>query len=234
MRTEQYIRFGELWIALMSTFLVAITLIRTAIYASIKPYITLILGPIILTMGLSDEFVDIILLVLIMMLSFLFWRGGEDIHFGRLFTLNMLLFFPAVIDYSTFNWVNIILPYNPTPTDADRLWVFGVGIMLQIAYLFLRYTVRFRYGRTELLNRGAEIDDVDKVSWGQMYYLAALVAGTSVICFILFQIYPYLDSLLDVAKGLPIPHITIGIAISLVVAGATVLYLRSSGEDIEE
>jgi len=234
MKTEQYIRIGELWVALMSTFLVGITLIRTSIYSSLKPYITMILSPILVTLGLSTEFIEMILLILIMALSFLFWRGGEDVHFGRLFTLNMFLYFPTVIDFSTFNWVNIILPYNPDPQDS-ALWVFGVGIMLQIAYLFLRYTVRFRYGRSELLNRGAEIEDVDKVSWGQMYYLAALVAGTSVICFILFEMYPYLDGFLGNVKQLPLPHIIIGIAVSFMVAGATVLYLRSVGDGkIEE
>ena len=227
---ESSLRTIEAFVAIAASYMASVTMVHTTLYLKI-------IGKFINYFGPEFEkyvpYINLGIIVLVMFIAFNYWKKGDEIGFGRLFNLNMLMFFPAVLDFSTFNWVGLIFNLTPIGEISDS-WVFGVGLLLQITYLMLRYTVRFRYGRTELLNRGAEIDDVDKVSWGQMYYLAALVAGTSVICFILFQIYPYLDSLLDVAKGLPIPHITIGIAISLVVAGATVLYLRSSGEDIEE
>ena len=180
MKTVQYIRGAELFIALISTFLVGYTMLNTSIYYNIRPYAQQILGPILLLFGLPAALIDFTLLLIVLSISFLLWREGTDVSFGRIFMLNMLLYFPAVIDQSTFNWVKIILPYTEIK-DLSALWVLGIGISLQITYLFLRYTVRFRLGRDELINRGAEIKDVDKVSWGQMYYLSALVGGTAII-----------------------------------------------------
>jgi len=232
MKAEQYIRGAELFIALISTFLVGYTMLNTSIYFNIRPYAQQIFGPILMLFGLPAALIDYVLLTIVLSLSFLLWRVGTDVSFGRIFTLNMLLYFPSVIDFSTFNWIKLILPYTET-SDLTRLWVFGVGISLQVTYLFLRYTVRFRYGRDEFINRGAEIEDVDKVSWGQMYYLSALVGGTAMICFVLFSLQELSRTFLDITSMIPSPHVIIGIFISLLIAGATVAYLRDSSKKEE-
>ncbi len=232
MKTEQYIRGTELFIALISTFLVGYTMLNTSIYYNIRPYTQQIFGPILILLGLPAALIDYVLLAIVLTFSFLLWRKGTGVSFGRLFTLNMLLYFPAVIDESTFNWIKIILPYTET-SILTPLWIFGVGISLQITYLFLRYTVRFRRGRDELINRGAEIEDVNKVSWGQMYYLSALVGGTAIICFVLYYLQLFSKQYLDITAIIPSPHVIIGITISLLIAGATVAYLRDSSNKPE-
>jgi len=229
MKTEQYIRGAELFIALISTFLVGYTMLNTSIYFNIRPYAQQMFGPFLILLGLPAALIDFVILGIAMTLSFLLWRAGTDVSFGRIFTLNMLLYFPSVIDFSTFNWIKVIIPYTET-SDLTPLWVFGVGISLQVTYLFLRYTVRFRYGRDELINRGAEMEDVDKVSWGQMYYLSALVGGTAMICFVLFYLQEISTTFLDITSMIPSPHVIIGITISLLIAGATVVYLRDSSK----
>jgi len=138
----------------------------------------------------------------------------------------MLMFFPAVIDFSMFNWVNLILPYDPRPR-VSVLWAFAVGLLLQATYLFLRYTVRFRLLQDELLGRGAEQGDVDEVSRGQMYYLASLVFGTAAISAAIYYVIPFVVGLVSIdVSGVPYPHIVIGVACILLLASAIVYYLR--------
>ncbi len=229
MKVVTYIRSVELGVALASTYMVAVSMVQTSVYAKLKPNLIRFIGPIMVSFGADPAFIDIVLLGLAMALSFTFWRRGDEAGFGRLFSLNMLMFFPAVVDFSMFNWVNLILPYEPAPA-VSAIWVFGVGLLLQATYLFLRYTVRFRGLRDELLNRGAESDDVDEVSKGQIFYLASLVLGTSALSTVVYYLVPFMRELFTIqAYGLPYPHIVIGIACSLLIAAATILYLRGGG-----
>ena len=229
MRVVTFIRGSELGIAIASTYMVAVTMIQTSIYAMIKPYVMTVLGPIMMLLGADIEYVDIVILGLVLGLSFNFWRRGDEAGFGRLFSLNMLMFFPSVLDFSTFNWVNLILSYEPSPA-VSSLWVFGVGLLLQATYLALRYTVRFRIARDEFFERGADPDDIDEVSKGQMGYLAALVLGTVVVSATLYYLVPIVTDMVSTeALGIPYLHVVVGAACTLLIAGATVLYLRDGG-----
>lgn len=226
MRAIGYIRSAELGVALASTYMVAVTVIQTSIYAKLKPYAVGFLRPLLEAYGLDPAYIDIVLLGLVMALSFTFWRRGDEAGFGRLFSLNMLLFFPAVIDFSMFNWVNLVMPYSPSPR-VSVAWVFGVGLLLQATYLALRYMVRFRLLQDELLGRGAEQNDVDEVSKGQMYYLAFLVSMTAVVSVVVYYTVPFVSGLIGAeATGIPYPHIVIGVACTMLIAAATILYLR--------
>jgi hypothetical protein len=229
MRVVTFIRGSELSVAIASTYMVAVTMIQTSIYAMLKPYALTVLGPIMMLLGADVQYVDIVILGLVLGLSFNFWRRGDEAGFGRLFSLNMLMFFPSVLDFSTFNWVNLILPYEPSPA-VGSLWVFGVGLLLQATYLALRYTVRFRMARDEFFERGADPEDIDDVSRGQMGYLAALVLGTVVVSVTVYYLAPIVTGMVSTeALGIPYLHVVVGAACTLLIAGATVLYLRDGG-----
>jgi hypothetical protein len=176
--------------------------------------------------GVDVEYVDIIILGLALVLSLSFWRRGDEVGFGRLFSLNMLMYFPAVLDFSTFNWISLIFPYTPAP-EVTSLWVFGVGLLLQATYLTLRYTIRFRMAREEFFERGAELEDVDQVSKGQMGYLVALVLGTAMISALMYYAAPHMTKVINARiPQIPYLHLVVGVACTLLLAGATVLYLR--------
>jgi len=233
MRTETGIRTVELGVALASTYMVAVTLAQTSIYGKLKPWILRFLAPLLSSFGADPAFFDIMILGVVLSISFLAWRRGDVAGFGRLFSLNMLMFFPAVIDFSMFNWVNLIFPYDPAPQVGD-LWVFGVGLLLQATYLTLRYTVRFRGIREELIGRDADEGDVNEVSRGQMTYLVQLVLGTALISAGVYFGAPYVKNLLKVeAAGLPYPHVIIGVACTFLIAAAIILYLRGGGSKPE-
>lgn len=233
MRVVTYVRSVELGVAFASTYMVAVTMIQTSVYAKLKPYLIRFIGPIMASYGADPALIDMVLLGLVLALSFTFWRRGDEAGFGRLFALNMLMFFPAVVDFSLFNWVNLILPYDPAPR-VSALWVFGVGVLLQATYLFLRYTVRFRGLRNELVGRGAVPEDVDEVSKGQIYYLATLVLGTSALSAVVYYLVPFMANLVTIqAYGLPYPHIVVGAACSLLIAAATIFYLKGGGRRVE-
>ena len=229
MRTETYVRFTELGFALASTYMVAVTMLQTSVYAKLKPYAVRILGPILSSLGVDPEFTDILVLGVVMTLSFLLWRGGGETDFGKLFSLNMLMYFPAVLDFSMFNWVNLILPYEPNP-QVEAVWVFGVGLLLQITYLTLRYTSIIKEVEDELEGRGAEASDIDKVSKGQFGYLVALVFSTAAISVVLYYAFPFVQRLMggDITS-FPYPHVIIGVLGTFLIAGATILYLRGGG-----
>jgi hypothetical protein len=237
MRTDAYIRGSEFVVALASTYMAAVTMVQTSLYWRARPYIAVVLGPIASSLGGSPtgeggSTLDLILIGMALALSFTFWRKGNESSFGRLFSLNMLMFFPSVLDFSTFNWINLILPYESV-TAVTVHWVFAVGLLLQATYLTLRYTVRFREMRAELEERGAEEEDVDEVSRGQMIYLGQLVGGTVGISAGVYFGYPYVNRFLDVeAAGLPYPQLLIGVVFTLLIAAGTVLYLRGGGSKV--
>ncbi|MFQ6054179.1 MAG: hypothetical protein ACE5OO_08150, partial [Candidatus Bathyarchaeia archaeon] len=98
---------------------------------------------------------------------------------------------------------------------------------LQVTDISLRYTIRFRELRGELIGRGAEVEDVDRVSRGQMAYLALLVAGAAAVVAAIYYATPLVKGLLiSEAAELPYPHIVIGVVCSIVIAAATIVYLR--------
>ena len=230
MKTESFIRGSEFVVALASTYMAAVTMVQTSLYWRASTKIVDALRP--LAPSLGGSALDLIIIGMALALSFTFWRKGNESGFGRLFMLNMLMFFPSVLDFSTFNWINLILPYE-TITAVTIHWVFGVGLLLQATYLTLRYTVRFREMRKELEERGAEEDDIDEVSRGQMIYLGQLVAGTVAISAGVYFGYPYMSQFLDVeAAGLPYPHLIIGIVFTLLIAAGTILYLRGGGSQV--
>ncbi len=237
MRTDAYIRGSEFVVALASTYMAAVTMVQTSLYWRARPYIAVILGPIASSLGggptgEGGSALDLIIIGMALALSFTFWRKGNESGFGRLFMLNMLMFFPSVLDFSTFNWINLILPYESI-TAVTIHWVFGVGLLLQATYLTLRYTVRFREMRKELEERGAEEDDIDEISRGQMVYLGQLVAGTVAISAGVYFGYPYMSQFLDVeAARLPYPHLIIGVVFTLLIAAGTILYLRGGGSQV--
>jgi len=212
-------------------------MVQTSLYWRARPYIAVVLGPIASSLGGSPtgeggSALDLIVIGMALALSFTFWRKGNESGFGRLFSLNMLMFFPSVLDFSTFNWINLILPYESL-TTVTVYWVFGVGLLLQATYLTLRYTVRFREMRKELKDRGAEEDDIDEVSRGQMVYLGQLVAGTVAISVGVYFGYPYVSRFLNVeAAGLPYPQLIIGVVFTLLIAAGTILYLRGGGSQV--
>lgn len=237
MRTDAYIRGSEFVVALASTYMAAVTMVQTSLYWRARPYIAVILGPIASSLGGAPtgeggSALDLIIIGMALALSFTFWRRGDEAGFGRLFSLNMLMFFPSVLDFSTFNWINLILPYESI-TAVTVQWVFGVGLLLQATYLTLRYTVRFRGMREELEGRGADDDDVDEVSRGQMVYLGQLVVGTLAISGGVYFGVPYVNRfLMGEAIGLPYPHLIIGVVCTLLIAAGTILYLRGGGSQV--
>jgi len=237
MRADAYIRGSEFVVALVSTYMAAVTMVQTSLYWRARPYIAVILGPLASSFGGSPtgeggSALDLIVIGMALALSFTFWRKGNEAGFGRIFSLNMLMFFPSVLDFSTFNWINLILPYESI-TAVTVQWVFGVGLLLQATYLTLRYTVRFRGMREELEGRGADDDDVDEVSRGQMIYLVQLVVGTLVISGGVYFGVPYVNRfLMGEAVGLPYPHLIIGVICTLLIAAGTILYLRGGGSQV--
>ena len=221
-----FIRASELVVAVASTYMVAVTSVKTGIYSLLKPHLISVLGPLLTLVGMDAEFVDIIILGLALVLSLSFWQRGDEVGFGRLFSLNMLMYFPAVLDFSTFNWVNLIFPYTPAP-EVTSQWVFGVGLLLQATYLTLRYTIRFRMAREEFFERGAKTEDVDQVSKGQMGYLVGLVLGTAMVSALMYYAAPHLTKVINARiPQIPYLHLFVGVVCTLLLAGATVLYLR--------
>lgn len=220
------IRASELVVAVTSTYMVAVTSVQTGIYSLLKPHLISVLGPLLTLVGADVAYVDIIILGLALVLSLSFWQRGDEVGFGRLFSLNMLMYFPAVLDFSTFNWINLIFPYTPTP-EVTSQWVFGVGLLLQATYLTLRYTIRFRMAREEFFERGAGPEDVDQVSKGQMGYLVSLVLGTAMISALMYYAAPHMTKIINARiPQIPYLHLFVGVACTLLLAGATVLYLR--------
>ena len=230
---ENVIRSVELGVALAACYMAAVTMVQTSLYDRIIKMINdSFIGPLL---GPYMMYFDLAVTVLMLALCFTLWRNGDIESFSKLFSLNMLMFFPAVLEFSTFNWVGLILDLTPSHR-VTGFWVFGVGLMLQVTYLMLRYTYRFRTDREELLARGALEDDINQVSRGQMGYLTLLVSVTAVTTTVIYVAAPSLSGYLRrPLDTLPYfirskAHILVGITVILWIAASLILYLRDSGQ----
>jgi hypothetical protein len=225
---ESFVRTMEALVAIAATYMAAVTMVQTTLYNKLLTKISnSIFGPVIEP---YMPYFNITVVVLVLLVSFSFWRKGDEIWFGRLFSLNMLMFFPSVLDFSAFNWIGLIFDLRPTP-GVTHIWVFAVGLLLQIAYLMLRYTVRFRYVRVELRGRGSDEQDIDDITRGQVSYLILLTAVTAGLTGGIYFAVPYITELaINPIEELPVPHILIGFLVVIFIAAATVFYLRSSSE----
>ena len=227
---ESFVRTMEALVAIAATYMVAVTMVQTTLYNKILSKLSnSVLGPAIEP---YMPYFNITIIILVLLVSFSFWRRGDEIWFGRLFSLNMLMFFPSVLDFSTFNWVGLIFDLKPVP-GVTSLWVFSVGLLLQISYLMLRYTVRFRYVRSELRGRGSNEQDINDITRGQVGYLVLLTTITAGLTAGIYYAIPYMtEYALNPLAGLPVPHMLIGFIVVVFIAAATVMYLKSnSGQD---
>jgi hypothetical protein len=225
---ESFVRTMEAFVAIGATYMAAVTMVQTTLYNKILTKISnSVIGP---AVEPYMPYFNISIVIIVLFLSFSFWRKGDEMWFGRLFNLNMLMFFPSVLDFSTFNWVGLIFNLRPTP-GVTHVWVFCVGLFLQIAYLMLRYTVRFRYVREELRGRGADIKDVDSITRGQVGYLILLTVSTALLTGGVYLVLPYITKFtINPLEQLPIPHILVGFLVVVLIAVGMVMYLRSSSE----
>ena len=230
---ENVIRSVELGVALAACYMAAVTMVQTSLYDRIIKMINdSFMGPLL---GPYMMYFDLAVTVLVLAACFTLWRRGGIESFSKLFSLNMLMFFPAVLEFSTFNWVGLILDLTPSHR-VTGLWVFGVGLTLQVNYLMLRYTYRFRTDREELLNRGALEEDINQVSRGQMGYLTLIVSVTAVTTAAIYVAAPSLSGYLrQPLNTLPYfirakAHILVGIIVITCIAASLILYLRGSGQ----
>ena len=221
---ESLLRALEALIAFAATYMTAVTMVQTTLYSKILEKVSNYFGP---PMDPYLPYINIGVIIGVLFLAFTFWRKGDEIWFGRLFNMNMLMFFPAVLDFSTFNWIGLIFNLTPIP-GLSGLWVFGVGLLLQVTYLSLRYTVRFRYTRDELEGRGANMEDIDAVTRGQVGYLMLLVTLTIAATSIVYISLPFITRLVATPlTNLPVPHMVVGLLVVVSIASTLVYYLRS-------
>jgi hypothetical protein len=189
---ESFVRTIEALIALAASYMAAVTMVQTTLYNKIITKISnSFIGPVL---DPYMPYFNVSIILLALFLSFSFWRKGDEIGFGRIFNLNMLMFFPSVLDYSTFNWIGLIFDLQPTP-GVTHVWVFSVGLLLQVSYLMLRYTVRFRYMRGELWGRGSNEQDINDITRGQVSYLILLASITAIITGAVYLVLPYITNM---------------------------------------
>ena len=221
---ENFLRTIEAFVALGASYMAAVTMVQTTLYAKILEKFSNYFGP---ELDPYLPYVSIGLILVVLFVSFNFWRKGDEIWFGRLFSLNMLMFFPAVLDFSSFNWIGLIFDLTPVESVSD-VWVFGVGLFLQVTYLMLRYTVRFRYMRSELEGRGANQEDIDAVTGGQFGYLMLLLIITIGSTSMIFFSIPIFTSLTaESLNNIPVPHMAVGLSVVIILAATLIYYLKS-------
>ncbi len=221
---ENFLRTIEAFVALGASYMAAVTMVQTTLYAKILEKFSNYFGP---ELDPYLPYVNIGLILVVLFVSFNFWRKGDEIWFGRLFSLNMLMFFPAVLDFSSFNWIGLIFDLTPVESVSD-VWVFGVGLFLQVTYLMLRYTVRFRYMRSELEGRGANQEDIDAVTGGQFGYLMLLLIITIGSTSMIFFSIPIFTSLTaESLNNIPVPHMAVGLSVVIILAATLIYYLKS-------
>jgi hypothetical protein len=225
---ESVVRYIELAVVVAACYLAAVTSVQTTLYAMLEDkfkawWLGKFLGP-------YAEYLDLFLIGVAVFMVISFWRKGEEAMFGRLFSLNMLLYFPAVLEYSTFNWVGLVLDYIPE-YKVTSLWVFMVGLVLQVSYLMLRYTVRFREMREELTARGAIEEDIDQVTGGQMSFLILLLVATATFTGGVYMLSgPMRTFILSNISVGGVTPVLIGLICVFILTAGLVTYLRGASE----
>jgi hypothetical protein len=222
---KSVLRTTEIVIILISSYMASITFIKTTLY---NHAVTWIGERIFKESPPFMNYLDIVIIVASLSLCAYYWKKGEELSYARIFSINMLLFFPAILDFSYFNWIGLIFGLVPNP-EVPPIWVFGVGLLLQMTYIWLRYTLRFRFTREELSKRGATEEDIDSVTGGQVKYLSIIALAAGISSCLIYLSVPYIQRYITrLTTVLPYPHITIGIITAILLSVSTIYYLRGS------
>jgi len=219
-----FLRTIEAMVAVASTYMAAVTMIQTTLYHKLLE--KLVGSPFGPWVEGNLSLINLAIILALVAASFTFWKRGDEAGFSRIFNLNMLLFFPSILDYSTFNWVGLIFDLEPTP-GVSHLWVFMVGLLLQVTYLMLRYTIRIRHTWQELEARGAEEPDLENIARGQLGYLSLLTCLTALITAGVYWAAPRIaEAAAKPLSQLSTPHLAAGIAVVATLGASLVFYLR--------
>ncbi len=228
---ESIIRSTELIFTSASTYMASVTLVQTTLYHNGLQWLTTHSPP---ELMILINYFDLFIIALSLTLAFWQWKKGTETAFTRIFSLNMLLYFPAIMDFSRFNWIGLIIGLIPSP-KVSPLWVLAVGLLLQLNYLWIRQTLRFRYTRISLTQRGATLDAVDKISGGKMWYLTCLIIGTALASAAMYMSASFImTNMMDRVTSLPYPQLLVGMVTTVVLAVSTILYLRGSAAQHQE
>jgi hypothetical protein len=228
---ESIIRSTELIFTIASTYMSSVTLVQTTLYNNGVSWLETHSPP---ELMLLIKYFDLLIIALSLMLTFWQWKKGTENAFTRIFSLNMLLFFPAIMDFSRFNWIGLIIGLIPSP-KVSPLWVFAVGLLLQVNFLWMRQTLRFRFTRENLLQSGATLKAVNKISGGQMWYLMSIILGTSLASICIFMSASFtMGYIMDSISSLPYPQLLVGIITAILLSVSIILYLRGSSKQQEE
>jgi hypothetical protein len=216
---ESVLRTTEIVIILISCYMASITFIKTTLY---NHAVTWIGERIFKESPPFMNYLDIVIIAASLSLCAYYWKKGEELSYARIFSINMLLFFPAILDFSYFNWIGLIFGLVPNP-EVPSIWVFGVGLLVQMTYIWLRCTLRFRS------KRGATEEDIDGVTGGQVKYLSIIALAAGISSCLIYLSVPYIQRYItSLTTILPYPHITIGIITAILLSVSTIYYLRGS------
>ncbi|HHL41299.1 MAG TPA: hypothetical protein ENJ36_01410, partial [Candidatus Bathyarchaeota archaeon] len=91
---EGFVRTMEALVAVAATYMAAVTMVQTTLYNKILTKISnSVIGPLVQP---YLPYFNIAIIIAVLFVCFTFWRKGDEVWFGRLFSLNMLMFFPSV------------------------------------------------------------------------------------------------------------------------------------------
>ena len=184
----------------------------------------------LLPLEVHRELTLALLIAVIAPLLHLYSKGREK-HMDGIYAILWLMHLPSVLYYSGLDWLEAIsaqLNFQVFETELSLGNTLLIGAILVGGRILLFLTSNIRKTLEELQKRGADEDDLMKVSSGMTFFALTIVTFSISMALLMSYIIPMIKALLNPFTGMvPYTYAVVGTASLIAIPVIAILYLYS-------
>ena len=155
--------------------------------------------------------------------------------FSKICHLSLILLIPSVLWFSNLDWLQILrLPINLQffKTDLPFTCILYSGLLIISCETLFHFLSQIKSTRSELLSRGADKEDVEKVAIKQFTFASTLTALCTLTTLVIVNAAFLLKTTFqNFTRQILYPYITLGAISTAITIICILAYLRSQAEE---
>lgn len=175
-------------------------------------------------------------IIILFSISLYFYAIGRQKHLDRIYVLSWLMHLPSLLYFSQIDWLQALgLPVNFQifETKLSFTETLVVGMLLVVGRILIFYTSQMRETYLELLGRGAEKNDLERMLLGMMMFTLLFVGSSAVASLVISYLIPIFRHLLNpILALLPYPYIVIGVICLIIIPLCIIIYFHSGASKL--
>ena len=198
-RDGTLIRLYEVLVSIGSSYLAISSFFASSLYDSVSQFINRVLAMYdILTISTTDvtKIVPLLVSAIVFLVVIYDYAIGKPENMIDIFEINLVLISPELLSFSKLNWMNLIeKPQIIKPTRGPAT-VFLTGVIILVGYISLFHTSRFKETSRELMERGADLGQVQETFVKQSFLTIGTVFASALLSVMVYVSIPLLTNLL--------------------------------------